>query len=90
MKREQPEEFAGVARDDLVEHLTLCRYSLASALEALDKERTHSGLRGRDTPFARALREVLSRTAPPPAPEAEAPPPREQMPMPAAADLEQQ
>lgn len=71
MKREQPEEFAGVERDKLVEDLTLCRYSLASALEALDKERTHSGIRGRDTPFSRALREVLSRTAPPPVPEPE-------------------
>lgn len=71
VKREDALEFAEVERDELVDHLTLCRYSLASALEALDKERTHSGIRGRDTPFARALREVLRRTAPPEPPEPE-------------------
>lgn len=63
--REAPELYEAVPAEELRSHLVLCRYALKAAHEALDKEKTVSGIRGRDTPFARAVRETLQRTAPP-------------------------
>lgn len=90
MKKEAPDVFDAVPKDELQKHLSLTRYALAAVLEALNRApELPSGLLWRDTPAARAYRQVMEQTAPPAPPEAVPATEREKMQMPVAADLEQ-
>lgn len=65
-RQEKADDFDRVERSTLVSQVVLLRYTLGKANEALDKEPAPvSGIAWSRTPFGRAIRDVLAKTAPP-------------------------